>query len=104
MLEVSVGTVSDWELNLTAPYSRHISRIIEFLGYIPDVFPTGSLGERIALNRKLLGLTQADLAAKAGVHSDTVGCWERGVQWPQARQMRKLNKLFSGLPSGGLTL
>jgi DNA-binding XRE family transcriptional regulator len=42
-------------------------RIIEFLGYVPYDAQAKTLGEQIIAYRKLLGLTQKELARRLGV-------------------------------------
>ena len=57
------------------------------------------LGEEIRRNRKLAGLTQADVAREFGISPKTVGKWERGRAFPSPRNIRALRR--SGLLDPG---
>lgn len=59
---------------------------------------TMTLGERIKARRTELGLTQAQLAEKAGVRQPTLSNWESGAGSPQ------LAKLTSVAAALGVTL
>lgn len=48
------------------------------------------VGKRIQTVRKTLGLTQEDLAERAGVHAGYVSQIERGVRTPSAKILSKL--------------
>ena len=74
-LGVSLKTLSNWENGTSEPLVRHIPKIIEFLGYVPFVRGE-TLGERIAIYRKTLGLNHTQFAKKLGVARCTVFGWE----------------------------
>jgi transcriptional regulator with XRE-family HTH domain len=44
--------------------------------------------------RKVLHLTQKELAKKLKVHTLTVSRWERGIRKPQAQYERKMERLL----------
>lgn len=44
-----------------------------------------TIGQRIRSRRKVLGMSQVDLAEKVGVHQTTVSEWERGLTCPSRR-------------------
>lgn len=51
-------------------------------------------GQKIRIARIKKGLTQTELAAKLKVNQSTVGCWEIGLNFPKASNLRKLSKLL----------
>ena len=76
------ATIYNWESNRKSPQLRFIPRIIEFLGYVPDVAPATTLGERIITSRRLLGLSQREIANRLGIDPSMLGRWERGEGRP----------------------
>jgi transcriptional regulator with XRE-family HTH domain len=93
-LQVTPGTLQNWEKSQNVPDIRLYPRIIEFLGYIP--FDTGckNLSERIVLERKLLGLTQEEFAHQAGLSIDVVKSWENGKHRPNRHLLQILASFF----------
>lgn len=70
---VSRWTISNWESNPVEPEVRLIPSIIEFLG----PYERGeTLGERIAIYRKTLGLNHTQFAKMLGVARCIVFGWE----------------------------
>jgi len=63
-----------------------------------------TFAEEIRERRLRLGLSQAELARRIGVHAQTVRAWERGASYPReslrVRLLEVLEELESGLPSG----
>jgi len=53
-----------------------------------------TLGKRIAANRKLLGLTQDQLAEKLGVTAQAVSKWENDQSCPDISILPELSKIF----------
>jgi DNA-binding XRE family transcriptional regulator len=47
--------------------------------------------------RERAGLTQTELAAKVGVSSKSVLCWETGTHKPHPKRAKKLNQILSQL-------
>lgn len=47
--------------------------------------------------RERAGLTQTELAAKVGVSSKSVFCWENGTHIPHPKRAKKLNQILSQL-------
>jgi len=66
-LGVDATTICNWETNRTSPQLRFIPEILTFLGYIPYDTQSGTLGKRIGACRRLLGLSQKELARRLGV-------------------------------------
>lgn len=71
-------TVTGWERNATIPEVRYIPAIIQFLGYNP-LPAASSLPERLATERKALGLSQRKMAEKLGADPGTLQGWETGL-------------------------
>ncbi len=54
--------------------------------------PSGVAGRKLYRARRALGLTQAQLAARLGIHQNTWGRWERGDHEPDALKLRLMLK------------
>ncbi len=54
-----------------------------------------SLNERIVINRKLINLSQEDLALKMNVSRQAVSKWERGITSPDIDNLVKLSSIFN---------
>lgn len=78
--KVGVGTVRRWEQGESSPQVDLLARVVEILGVtIADVVKV-PVDERFPGDwRVLLGLTQPQLGAKAGITTQIVSCVERGV-------------------------
>jgi transcriptional regulator with XRE-family HTH domain len=87
----TVCTVRNWEKNRSNPSLPLIPKIIQFLGYVPYDTQTQGFGKKIAASRKLLGLSQKDLAQVIGIDPSTVRYWEKGRHKPS----RKLLKILA---------
>lgn len=73
-LGVTTWTISNWETKSVEPETRLIPKVIEFLGYVP--YKRGeTLGERITIYRKTLGLNHTQFAMRLGVARCTVFGW-----------------------------
>lgn len=58
---------------------------------------------RAAIDRRgALGLTQEQLAERAGVSAKTLGNFERGLSWPHARTIGQIERLGLNWPVGWL--
>ncbi len=69
------------------PAVRHIPKVIEFLGYVP--FDRGeTLGERITIYRKTLGLSHCEFARKLRVAPCTIIGWENDRVKHVAKKIR----------------
>ncbi|MGD1044694.1 MAG: helix-turn-helix transcriptional regulator [Bacteroidota bacterium] len=77
VIGVNTSTITNREKNHNEPMLWMIPKIIEFLGYKPELLSTQTLGERIRAYRRLLGTTQEDLARQLKVDPATLGRWER---------------------------
>jgi WD40 repeat protein/transcriptional regulator with XRE-family HTH domain len=63
---------------------------------------TESFRGLVLRHRGRTGLTQRDLAARAGVHHRSVQDWEAGLSYPSAERLRALIRVL--LEAGGLTV
>jgi len=82
MIEVDGSTITNWEKNRTSPTLRCIPRIVEFLGYAPEMESNMTLGQRMVLYRRLHGFNQERMAKQLGVDQTTIGRWERDETKP----------------------
>jgi transcriptional regulator with XRE-family HTH domain len=82
---VNKGTIYNWEMNRTEPEVQFIPRIIRFLGYAL-YNPGWSFGERLREIRSTLGLSQEQLAKRAGLDESTITKWEREEHKPTKKK------------------
>jgi transcriptional regulator with XRE-family HTH domain len=76
--------VADWESGKTRPLASSWKRIADTLG--PELLPCeAEIGSRLRAARWRHGLTQEDLAARAGVDVRTVRNAERAIYRPSRR-------------------
>lgn len=98
-LGVSETSIYNWENNIASPSLYSIPKIIKFLGYIPDSFKAKTPGEKIATSRRLLGLTQKELAHRLRIDPSTLGRWEKDKSRPSKKELKLLDNLFTSLSS-----
>jgi transcriptional regulator with XRE-family HTH domain len=93
---VDKSTIVNWELNHKEPTIRHIPKIIDFLGYDPtsNREPT-SLGERIRVKRRRLGLSLKELATVLETDQSNVQGWETGRHKPTRRSLVLIGEFLS---------
>ncbi len=96
-LGVGETSIYSWENNLAKPALRFIPKIIEFLGYVPFDTSTLSVGERIVVYRRLLGLSQKELASRLGIDPCTLSKWERDKRKPSEELLKDLTAFFMTL-------
>ena len=87
-------SVYNWERGRNAPETRFISKIYNFLGYCPYNRYT-LLCQKIRLWRESLGLSQRELAERAGVDESALSAWERGEHKPTAKSKKTLENYFA---------
>ncbi len=93
-LDVDVTFVMGWELGSHEPLTRHIPRIIEFLGYVPEeLFPCNTTGQGIKRYRLLQGMTRKQLAKKLGMDEATLHRLEAGAGEHSANTISKISAL-----------
>lgn len=96
-LGVHKGTVHNWETNRTTPPLRFVPRIVQFLGYVPYYTTPSTLGKRILTARRLLGLTQKELARQLGIDPSTLGRWEGDKGKPSRGLFERLDAFLTSL-------
>jgi transcriptional regulator with XRE-family HTH domain len=90
---VHAQTVTNWEGNESSPEVHFIPAIIQFLGY--DPLPSGaSLSERLATRRRVLGLSQRELAERMGVDPGTLQGWEAGRHKPTGKSLDVIARIL----------
>ena len=89
-LGVNTSTVTNWEKHHSEPMLWIIPKVIEFLGYKPELLATQTLGERIKAYRQLRGLSEKELAEQLGIDSATLGRWERDECKPKSKLKKDL--------------
>ena len=72
LIGVEETSIYNWESNRSNPSVKYIPEIIKFLGYLPDIFPNKTLGEKLIYYRKVHGLSQKKLAVKLGIDQGTL--------------------------------
>ena len=90
LIGVTECTVTNWEKHRTEPMLWVMPKIIEFLGYKPDLFITHSIGQRIKVYRLLHGITQEELARQSRIDPATLGRWERDECNPNSKLKKDL--------------
>ena len=97
------ATIANIETGFTPnPRGQNLRRIKEALSLGERPMPKGgcSLGEELRVRREELGLTQAEVARKAGVHRVTVLSIEtNATPAPRGQTLRKI-KMVLGLDTG----
>ncbi len=93
---VDVTTIRNWELGHTEPAIHEMPRIVDFLGFVPHPAPW-SFGERVALARRLLGLSRDALAKRLRVDPSTVWRWENGRSRPSFTLQDRLKSVLCAL-------
>ena len=91
ILGVTESSIWNWENNLTSPSLGKIPKIIKFLGYVPYDSRGKALEQQITIARKVLGLSQKELANFLGADPGTVRRWEKGRGRPKGKLLVKLN-------------
>jgi len=93
---VDKTTVCNWESNASLPAIRYIPAVLRFLGYNP--LPSGqTLIERLAATRKVLGLSQRELALANGVDEATWRGWEAGQHKPVGKNVELIERFLRTL-------
>jgi len=91
---VDPDTVNNWERNRCGPALTQIPRIIEFLGYVP-YDPSRPFGERLAAQRRALGISREALARALRVDESTVLRWETGSRHPSRELEVRIKALLN---------
>jgi transcriptional regulator with XRE-family HTH domain len=91
----SETSIYNWERGHATPSLNFIPRIIEFLEYVPFEMAAESLGGKIKVCRRLLGLSQKGLARQLKIDPTTLARWEKGKGRPLRVLLEKINDLFT---------
>jgi transcriptional regulator with XRE-family HTH domain len=95
-LGVREETLANWERGQARPLPRHYGTIVRFLSYDPERVED-TLAGRLRAVRLRLGLTQEELAIRAGLDEGSVCRWESGsrrpCRWMAARVEAILDRL-----------
>jgi DNA-binding transcriptional regulator YiaG len=83
---VKEATINNWEGNKSLPAIRYVPAILLFLEYNP-LPPAQTLPERLPAVRKMLGLSQRQLAELLGVDPGTLQTWEAEQHEPTGRNV-----------------
>jgi transcriptional regulator with XRE-family HTH domain len=93
LLGVDVDRVCQWEMGHRQPNVSLVSRIIDFLGYVPGE-PATSFPEALRIARRSAGLSQEQLAHRAHVDETSIAKWERGDTIPFPATVQRLSRFF----------
>ncbi|MDR3402026.1 MAG: helix-turn-helix transcriptional regulator [Chthoniobacter sp.] len=77
-------TIVNWEKGYRTPRVKHMTGVIEFLGYNP-LQGGDTMAQRLLNHRKSLGITQKEFARQIAVDPSTLARWERGVRQPTGK-------------------
>ncbi len=90
ILGVDECTITNWEKNRVAPRLSYIPKIIEFLGYEPEIFTRATPGEKLKRYRKLRGINQEQFARQLGIDPTTLSRMERNQGKLKSKIKRKI--------------
>ncbi len=102
LLEVSPGTISQWERGETKPRSENKARIITLRGMdksrVDEILGREDEGQkwqadRLKALRKEKDLTQAEMAELLDVSPNTVSGWEAGRTTPSGDNLQRIKEL-----------
>jgi transcriptional regulator with XRE-family HTH domain len=93
--------VSNWERGTVQPSREMLRNMAAIFGVEPDETPgVMELGAWLRLTRDKSGLTQGQLAQKAGISPITISFIETGqTESPQVSTLRRLEKVLGKLPA-----
>jgi transcriptional regulator with XRE-family HTH domain len=90
LIQVTVDTVTGWELNRFNPTAKLARRIIQFLDYFPFAHNAQSLGKQLYHARQVNGQTQKQVAKVIGCDASNLRCIELDQRKPQAATCTKI--------------
>ncbi|MHB1459553.1 MAG: helix-turn-helix domain-containing protein [Armatimonadota bacterium] len=95
IIGASGNAVFAWENNQNSPRIMFVPKIIEWLGYVPNVdMSSMSYGDRIVALRRTLGISQGEIASQLKVGTGTIRRWERNETVPNRSQLDALDSIF----------
>jgi transcriptional regulator with XRE-family HTH domain len=95
-LNMEVANIRNWEQNKTRPESRFLPAILSFLGHDPFPRPT-SLAEALRHARRAAGLSQRELARRAGFDQSSIALWEVDGKLPLPANLLRLRRFFEAV-------
>lgn len=95
ILKVDEQSIIHWENNVAEPMIRYFPNITSFLGYEPLEFDLSTFGGKLQAYRYRNGLTHRQLGNRLNVDGCTIGCWEKGINKPQNRLLKKLEEILN---------
>jgi len=95
IIGTSEVSVYNWENNYFKPYFRFLPKIINFLGYMPYT-SSKSIGEKLSIIRRSLGLSQNETAKIIGVDPSSISDWEQGTHKPKGKSLEIIERFFNG--------
>ena len=100
LINISQHSLSDWETGKVEPRYSSTNILTEWLKrtdfYGPDKdFARSALSERVAVQRRELGLSQKQLAQFLGVRGRTLNKWESGTAFPGKNPLKRLMQILS---------
>jgi len=93
---VSEGAVELWESRGHEPHPHSWPGVISFLGYDPNPEPT-TTAEQIKSARRLLGLTQKELAKRLTSEEGAIVRWEAGGEIRKYRHRTAVREMLKQL-------
>jgi transcriptional regulator with XRE-family HTH domain len=94
---VTESTVTNWELNRTAPALRFLPRIITLLGFDPRPADL-TLAQQLLTCRTARGFSREAAARLLGIDPGTLGRWESGERRPQRAFLTRVEAFLTGRP------
>jgi len=97
MIGVRKDSIYNWERGVQ-PGLRFMPKVIEFLGYVPFIQPTDTLG-RLAYYKRINGLSYEGLSAQVGIHFEQLQAWLTGRTTPNKNSMYRIEDILAQLDS-----
>jgi DNA-binding XRE family transcriptional regulator len=94
MIRVSECTINNWEKGRSEPETKHMPRIIDFLGYVPFECPGDILG-RLAYFKRVRGLTFPMLGVVMGRDHEKLWDWLSCQKRPCRRNLESINQFLA---------
>ncbi|MCX5822316.1 MAG: helix-turn-helix domain-containing protein [Deltaproteobacteria bacterium] len=94
MIGVSECTIYNWEKGGSQPVTKHMPRIIDFLGYVPFECPEDILG-RLDYFKRIKGLTLDGLGSFMDRDPEQLSDWLRYHKRPCRRNLESINQFLA---------